>query len=382
MQENLLLTPGPTPIPGRVNQRMAGGMIGHRSGAFKKLMESVQGRIKPLFGTDQNVAVLSSSGTSSLETAMVNLVKDSEDIVIISSGAFGERFKSIAKTYPFNVHVFEVPWGEAVDVESFKSFLNGIENVKVVFSQACETSTAVVHPLQSLGNIVKDYHSNTLFVVDGVSIVGGMKFDMQSSKIDALITGSQKALMLPPGLAFVAMNDAARQKAKENPLSRFYLDINKYFDALEDGSTPFTPAVSLIQGLDEVLEMFEAEGYEKVYERHVLMRDMLRAGLKALDLELLVEDQYASPTVTAFKSSTEELSTIKTSLENNYNITIAGGQKHLKGKILRIGHMGYMFPNDMLTVLAALEHIITKSRGKNYNGKALSAAQEVYYNEL
>lgn len=379
MQKNLLLTPGPTPIPARVNQRMAAGMIGHRSGAFKVLMESVQKRIQPLFGTDQNVAVLSSSGTSSLETAMVNLISDSEDIVIISSGAFGDRFKSIAKTYPFNVHVFEVPWGEAVDTEAFKSFLNDIDNVKAVFSQACETSTAVVHPLDVLGNTVKSYNTDTLFVVDGVSIVGGMKFDMQASNIDCLITGSQKALMLPPGLAFVAMNDAARQKAKENKLSRFYLDINKYFDALEDSSTPFTPAVSLIQGLDEVLSIFEEEGYEKVYERHLLMRNMLRAGLKALDLELLVEDEYASPTVTAFKSTSDELSTIKSSLENNYNITIAGGQKHLKGHILRIGHMGYMFPNDMLTVLSALEHILTKSRSQNYNGKALSAAQEVYY---
>lgn len=382
MQENLLLTPGPTPIPDRVNRRMSNGMIGHRSGSFKNLMESVQGKIKPLFGTDDEVAILSSSGTSALETTMVNLVQPSEDIVIISSGAFGERFKSIAEVYPFNTHVFEVPWGEAVNVNDFKAFLNEIKNVKVVFSQACETSTAVIHPLNELGKTVKSYDSETLFVVDGVSAVGGMKFDMKTSLIDCLVTGSQKAMMLPPGLAFVAMNTEARSKAKENVLPRFYLDINKYFDALEDNSTPFTPAVSLIQGLDEVLEIFKAEGYASIYNRHALMRDMLRAGLAEVNLELFVSDEFASPTVTSFKSTPDEVSAIKSSLENNYNITIAGGQKHLKGQILRIGHMGYMFPKDMLNVLSAIEHILTSLRGKNYNGKALSAAQEVYYNGL
>jgi aspartate aminotransferase-like enzyme len=382
MQENLLLTPGPTPIAARVNQRMANGMIGHRSGSFKELMSNVQSNIKPLFGTDNNVAVLSSSGTSALETAMVNLVHSSEDIVIISSGAFGDRFKAIAEVYPFNVHVFEVPWGEATNLEEFEQFLNSLENVKVVFSQACETSTGVVHPLTEIGEIVKTYNSEALFVVDGVSAVGGMNFDMPASHIDCLITGSQKAMMLPPGLAFVALNDEARAKARDNEVPRFYLDINKYFDALDDDSTPFTPAVSLIQGLDEVLEMFKEEGYDNIYKKHTLMRDMLRAGLQALDIELLVDDQFASPTVTSFKAPAEELSAIKYSLENNYNITIAGGQKHLKGKILRIGHMGYMFPKDMLTVLSALEHILTKLRDTNYNGKALSAAQEVYYHGI
>ena len=240
MEPNLLLTPGPTPIPPQVNRAMSDGMIGHRSSDFTSLMENVQSNIKTLFGTEEPVAILTSSGTSALETSMVNLVEPDESIVVIVSGAFGERFKSIAQTYPYDVHVYEVPWGEGVDLQSFKSFLYGKENIKAVFSQACETSTAVVHPIHSLGELVKDYNKDTLFIVDGVSAVGGMQFDMARDSIDCLVTGSQKALMLPPGIAFVAMNKQARERASQNEISRFYLDINKYFKSLEENSTPFT----------------------------------------------------------------------------------------------------------------------------------------------
>ncbi|TVT28181.1 alanine--glyoxylate aminotransferase family protein [Salinicoccus cyprini] len=379
MEPNLLLTPGPTPIPPQVTHAMSAGMIGHRSSDFTSLMEDVQSNIRTLFGTDHSVAILTSSGTSALEASMINLIEPEDAIVIIVSGAFGDRFRSIAKTYPYEVHTYEVPWGEGLDIEDFKAFLTGKTDIKAVFSQACETSTAVVHPINELGQLVKSYSPDTLFVVDGVSAVGGMKFDMEADAIDCLVTGSQKALMLPPGLAFVAMNETARARAANNPLSRFYLDINKYFDALEAHSTPFTPAVSLIQGLAQVLSLYKAEGVEKVFERHLSMRNMLRAGLEALDLELLVDDAYASPTVTAFRSDEAELAHIKDALKKKHGITIAGGQKHLKGQILRIGHMGYMFPKDMLTVLAALEAILSDYRNQQYYGKALAAAQEAYY---
>lgn len=379
MEQKLLLTPGPTPIPPQVSNRMSEGMIGHRSSDFNQLMENIQPKLQKILGSNNPVAILSSSGTSALETAMVNLVKPDESIVIIVSGAFGDRFRNIAGTYPFDVHIYDVEWGKAVDTEDFKAFLHSKENIKAVFTQSCETSTAVVHPVNTLGKVVKSYNEETLFIVDGVSIVGGMAFNMEKDNIDCLVTGSQKALMLPPGIAFVAMNDSARKKAKDNELPRFYLDINRYFKALDEQSTPFTPAVSLIQGLERVLEIYEEDGIDSVFERHTKMRDMLRAGLRALDLEMLVDDEYASPTVTAFKSDEDELKTIKSTLQNKHQITIAGGQKELKGKILRIGHMGYMFPHDMIRVLSALEAILSDYRNKKYYGKALAAAQEAYH---
>lgn len=382
MQKKMLMTPGPTPIPENVNQRMAEGMIGHRSSDFTDLMNSIKPKIKDVFGTKDDVVILSSSGTSSLEAAMVNLAAPDEDVVVIVSGAFGARFRAIAETYPYNVHTYEVEWGDAVDPEHFKEFLSKLDNIKVVVSQACETSTAVLHPITEIGQIVKDYNKDALFIVDGVSSVGGTKFNLAESNIDCLISGSQKALMLPPGLAFVAMNQAAKQKVQSNDIPRFYLDLNQYFDSLDKDTTPFTPAVSLIQGLETVLDSIAEEGLENVFERHLKMRDMLRAGLEALDLELLVKDEFASPTVTAFKSSSDELSHIKDELKNNFGITIAGGQKHLKGKILRIGHMGYMFPADIIVVLSAMEGILSKYRQKNYYGKAITKAQEVFFNDL
>lgn len=382
MQKKMLMTPGPTPIPETVNQRMAAAMIGHRSSDFTELMSRIKPKIQDVFGTKDDVVILSSSGTSSLEAALVNLTAEDEDVVVIVSGAFGARFEAIARTYPFSVHVYEVDWGDAVDPENFKEFLSALDNVKVVVSQACETSTAVLHPVTEIGEIIKNYNSETLFIVDGVSSVGGTKFNMETSKIDCLISGSQKALMLPPGLAFVAMNQEAREKVKANDLPRFYLDLNQYMDSLDKNTTPFTPAVSLIQGLEEVLDSITDEGLENVFSRHIKMRDMLRAGLEALDLELLVSEEFASPTVTAFKSTPEELSRIKDDLRNNFGITIAGGQKHLKGEILRIGHMGYMFPQDIIVVLSAIEGILSKYRNQNYYGKAITKAQEVLFNDL
>ncbi len=382
MEPKLLLTPGPTPIPPEVSQAMSQGMIGHRSSDFTELMKHVQSNIGEVFGSKYPVAVLTSSGTSALETAMINLVGKDESIIIIASGAFGDRFKSIAKAHPFHVYIYEVPWGEGVNVQDFEAFLNSKSDIKAVFSQACETSTAVLHPVKEIGRAVKNYDSSTLFIVDGVSAVGGTPFNLEAQSIDCLVTGSQKALMLPPGIAFVTMNEAARVRASQNRLPRFYLDINQYFSALEKHSTPFTPAVSLIQGLDKVLSIYKEEGIDKIFDRHMKMKNMIRAGLTALDLELLVEEAYASPTVTAFKGEEAELSHIKDTLQKEYGITIAGGQKQLKGKILRIGHMGYMFPKDMLTVLAALESILTRYRNKNYYGTALTAAQEAYHESI
>src|SRR5699024_1921352 len=194
----MLMTPGPTPIPENVNQRMAEGMIGHRSSDFTDLMNNIKPKIKDVFGTKDDVVILSSSGTSSLEAAMVNLAAPDEDVVVIVSGAFGARFRSIAETYPYNVHTYAVEWGEAVVPGHFIHLLSTSDNINAVVSQACDTSPAVLQPVTEIGQSVRDYNKDTLFIVDGVSSVGGTKCNMAESNIDCLISGSQKALMLPP----------------------------------------------------------------------------------------------------------------------------------------------------------------------------------------
>ncbi|VXC74588.1 Alanine--glyoxylate aminotransferase family protein [Staphylococcus sp. 8AQ] len=315
---------------------------------------------------------------------MLNIANPDDHIVIIVSGAFGNRFKQIAETYYSNVHVFEVTWGKSVNVDQFIDYIKSL-NVKItaVFSQFCETSTGVLHPIHKLGKSLKTYDKDIFFVVDGVSCIGAVEVDLVKDNIDVLVSGSQKAIMLPPGLAFVAYNDRAKQRFNEVTTPRFYLDLNKYIDSANNHSTPFTPNVALFRGVNAYVDLVKHEGFNHVIERHYLIRDALRAALTALNLKLLVDDDdVASPTVTAFIPNTkDELSLIKNQLKSRFNITIAGGQGHLKGKILRIGHMGKISPFDILSVVSALELIFTEARKTNYIGTGISKFMEVIHHE-
>lgn len=375
----LLLTPGPTPIPERIQRVIQEPMIGHRTKEFEKVAEKAYKGLKPVFGSENDVLIFTSSGTSALEASMVNIVNPDDHVVVIVSGAFGNRFKQIAETYFNHVHVYNVTWGEAVNVNEFMDYLNSLpENVTAVYSQYCETSTTVVHPIHELGKAIHEKYPDTYFVVDGVSCVGAVDVNLKRDNIDVLVAGSQKALMLPPGLAFAAYSDRARDRFAEVETPRFYLDFNKYIASAEKNSTPFTPNVNLYKGVAAYAELVEDEGFNKVIERHYVIRDGLRAALKVLDLPLLVDDEHASPTVTAFVPPTsEEISSIKNQLLERFNITIAGGQGKLKGKILRIGHLGTIDTADILQCVSALEVILTELRNESYIGKGTKAYLEV-----
>lgn len=375
----LLLTPGPTPVPEHILHATQLPMVGHRSSDFESIAEQAFKSLKPIFGSKNEVMILTSSGTSVLEASMLNIANPDDDIVIIVSGAFGNRFKQIAETYYDNVHIFEVEWGQAVNVPDFIDFLKSLNtDITAVFSQYCETSTAVLHPVHELGKALSDFDSSIYFVVDGVSCIGAVDVDLDRDYIDVLVSGSQKAIMLPPGLGFVAYNNRAKERFNEVVTPRFYLDLNKYLKSLSEHSTPFTPNVSLFRGVNAYAELVNAEGLDQVVDRHYAIRDGLRQALKALDLELLVQDAYASPTVTAFiPKSKDELNHIKNELKNRFAITIAGGQGHLKGQILRIGHMGQISPFDILQVVSALEILLSEFRNESYVGKAITQYMEV-----
>lgn len=376
--DSLLLAPGPTTVPRQILESMNLPMTGHRTKEFSQIIHQASRDLQTIFGAKHPVAILTSSGTSALEAAMVNIVNPDDHIVIIVSGAFGDRFKKIAASYPFNAHIFEVEWGNGVDIEGFEAYINALdENITAVFTQFCETSTSVKHPIRELGKLVHDIDPNIYFVVDGVSIIGAVDVDMERDNIDLLVAGSQKAIMLPPGAAFVAYNDRSIERFKEVTTSRFYLDLNKYITSLSDDSTPFTPAVSLIRGVQTYCDLITEEKFENTIKRHEVCKEAVRAGIKALDIDLLVEDQFASPTVTAFVPNKEEVKPIKDELQNRFNITIAGGQQHLKGSILRVGHMGKVSPNDMLKFISALEIILSELRGTSVLGKGITKFQEV-----
>ncbi|NBH29871.1 pyridoxal-phosphate-dependent aminotransferase family protein [Staphylococcus warneri] len=379
----LLLTPGPTPVPDEIMSQIQLPMVGHRSSDFETIAENAYSGLKPIFGAQNDVLILTSSGTSVLEASMLNIANLEDHIVIIVSGAFGNRFKQIAETYYKNVHIYDVTWGESVDINSFLDYLKSL-NVKftAIFTQFCETSTGVLHPIHELGQTIKSYDSDIYFVVDGVSCIGAVDVDLVKDHIDVLVSGSQKAIMLPPGLAFVAYNNRAKSRFNEVTTPRFYLDLNKYVDASTKHSTPFTPNVSLFRGVNAYVDLVKHEGLNHVIQRHYMIRDALRVALKALDLKLLVKDDVASPTVTAFiPNSKDELALIKNQLKSRFNITIAGGQGHLKGEILRIGHMGKVSPFDILSVVSALELILTEYRNANYIGKGVTKFMEVIQHE-
>ncbi|GGI40399.1 pyridoxal-phosphate-dependent aminotransferase family protein [Mammaliicoccus stepanovicii] len=376
--DSLLLAPGPTTVPRQILESMNQPMTGHRTSEFSQIIHNASRDLQTIFGTDHPVAILTSSGTSALEAAMVNITNPDDHIVIIVSGAFGDRFRKIASAYPFNAHIFEVEWGNGIDLEAFETYLKSLKvDVTAVFTQFCETSTSVKHPIHELGRMVHQINPDIYFVVDGVSIIGAVDVDMERDNIDVLVAGSQKAIMLPPGAAFVAYNDRAKTRFGEVTTSRFYLDLNKYITSLQDDSTPFTPAVSLIRGIQTYCDLISEEQFENTIKRHELCRNAVRESIKALDIDLLVEDQFASPTVTAFVPKKEEVKKIKDELLNRFNITIAGGQQHLKGTILRVGHMGQVSPNDMLQFISALEIILSDIRGESVLGKGVSKFQEV-----
>lgn len=378
----ILRIPGPTPIPPRVQQAMSRPMIGHRSGQFSKLFAETAAKLKPFFGTLQDVYVVTGSGTSGLEMAVVNTVQPGEEVAVLVSGAFGERFAKICERYGIVVHRLDVTWGEAITPELLAPFLAGIPQVKAVFATYCETSTGILNPIKELAQVVRE-KTDALFIVDAVSCLGAVPCEMDAWGLDIVVTGSQKAFMLPTGLAFIAASDRAWKVIEQSKPQAFYLDLKAYRKSFAEKTTPYTPAVSLVFGLEEVIAMMEEEGLANIIKRHELLRDMTRAAMRALGIPLMTKDEFGSPTVTSLDPQglfdAEELRKV---LRTRHNLIVAGGQQHLKGKIFRIGHMGYCEPLDVIQIVAAIEMSLKQIGFEVELGKGVKAAQEVLINHV
>ncbi|WP_252502496.1 alanine--glyoxylate aminotransferase family protein [Sporosarcina sp. Marseille-Q4943] len=375
--QNYLRIPGPTPIPPSVQRAMAQTMIGHRGQETSELLRSIKPRLKKVFGTEQDVLIVTGSGTSGLEAAVVNAVKPLDEVLVIVTGAFGARFVKICEAYGIRVHTYEVEWGKAFAPIEIKEYLQSFPEVRAVFATYCETSTGVMNPIHELAAAVNEV-SDALIIVDGVSCVGGVETRMDDWGIDILVTGSQKAFMLPAGLMFIAVSERAWDVIHSNPNRGFYLDLAKYRKDLANDTTPFTPALSLLFGLDQALALMEEEGLENVYGRHTLMKEMTREAFRALDIPLLTNDEDASDTVTAIQPEDFDAEEFRKVIKKEFGLSVAGGQERLKGKIFRIGHMGYCSPADVLQTLAMIELGLIKS-GKNIElGRGVAAAQRIY----
>lgn len=374
---SLLRIPGPTPIPPSVQRAMTQPMIGHRGQETKELMQRIKPRLKKVFGTEQDVLILAGSGTAGLETAVINVANTGDEVLVLVSGAFGDRFAKICDAHQLKTHRMDFTWGDPVDANQVKVFLQENKNIKAVFMTQCETSTGIQNPIEEVSKIVQA-NSDALIIVDGVSIVGGTATEMDAWGVDILVTGSQKAMMLPPGLTFVAVSERAWKVIDANEMPRFYLDLRVYRKNLEKDSTPYTPAVSLLFGLEQALSLMEEEGLEQVYARHDLMKNMTRAAMKALNLPLLTEDEFASPTVTAVKPDAFNADDLRKVLKQEFNLSLAGGQQHLSSEIFRIGHMGYCSVADVLQIISLIEIGLHKLGQDITLGQGVQAAQQIY----
>ncbi|MFG6146790.1 pyridoxal-phosphate-dependent aminotransferase family protein [Halobacillus sp. B23F22_1] len=373
----ILQIPGPTPIPPSVERAMVQPMIGHRGQKCKELVEDLAPRLKPIFGTTGDVLILSSSGTSALEAAVVNTTSPGEEVIVVVAGAFGDRFAKICNTYELDVHRIDVEGGKAVEAAAIEEQLQAHPNVKAVFVTHCETSTGVMHPVEEIAEKVHAV-SDALVIVDGVSSIGGAPVDMDGSGIDLLVSGSQKAMMLPAGLSFAAVSDQAWKVINDNPRPRFYLDLRSYKKSLDNGQTPFTPALSLLFGLQEVLSLIEDEGLENVHERHRVMKEMTRAAFRALNVPLFVSEEDASTTVTSVRPQTFEAEQFRKIANQEFGLMTAGGQQKHKGEIFRIGHMGYSRPANVLQYISIIEIVLNRLGHEFEQGVGTAAAQEAY----
>ncbi len=370
-----LLTPGPSPVPEETLLELAKPVFYHRSAQFRQILGEVLEDLKYVYCTRNPIVPLTASGTGGMEAAIANCLAPGSKAIVAVAGKFGERWRSIAKTFGVEVVSVTVPFGQAVQPEQIEQALRQHPDAAAVCATLSETSTGIRHDIRAFGDIVS--RTNALYMVDGISGLGVAECRVDDWHIDICVTGSQKALMLPPGLAFVSVSDKAWQRIDQNAASRvFYFDLRKYRDNLKSNDTPFTPAHTLVKALRVSLKMLRAEGIENVWARHARMAAACRAGVQALGLELFAAQPIDGLTVVKTPEGIDGVALVS-KLEKQYGIRIAGGQDPLKGKIFRIAHMGYIDQFDVLAALSALEMVLMEMGYSLEPGTSLAAAQKV-----
>lgn len=376
MRKEYLLTPGPTPVPDSVRSAEARPIVHHRTKEHAELLRRVSENIKPIFKTKNVVLTLTSSGTGAMEGAVNNTLSKGDTALVIRGGKFSERWAEICEAYGLNVINIDIEWGTSCAPEVVKKKLDENSNIKVVFGTLCETSTGTVFPIKEYGEIIKE-RENTILVVDAISGLGACNIEVDKWNVDICVAGSQKGLMLPPGLAFSSVSDKAWKFAEISNLPKYYFDFKKARKSLETkGQTPYTPAVSLIVALDESLNMLNAEGIDNVLKRHKRLADATRSAVKALGLELLSNSPANAVTAIKVPDCIDGIE-LKNTLDKKYGIKIAGGQAHLKGKIIRIAHLGYMETFDVIAGISALEMSLLDLGYKIETGAGVRAAEEI-----
>ena len=377
MQDKLtLMIPGPTPVPETVLKAMGRHPIGHRSGEFQAIVRRTTDQLKWLHQTSSDVLVITGSGTAAMEAGIINTLSRGDKVLCGDNGKFGERWVKVARAYGLEVEVIKAEWGQPLDTEAFRSALEADtdKQIRAVILTHSETSTGVINDLETIARHVKA-HGTALTIADCVTSLGATDVPMDNWGIDVIASGSQKGYMLPPGLSFVAMGDRAWDAYERSDLPKFYLDLGPYRKTAAKDSNPFTPAVNLYFGLEAALDMMQKEGLEAIFKRHSRHRDAAQAGMAAIGLPLFAAAGHGSPAITAVAPEGIDAEQIRKAVKERFDILLAGGQDHLKGKVFRIGHLGFVCDRDVLTAVSAIEATLqSMSLHKGSMGAGVAAA--------
>lgn len=352
VQKKYLLTPGPTPIPEAVLLEMASPICHHRTNAFRDVFREIKTYLQQVFRTQCDVFTVAASGTGAMEMAVVNSVSAQDEVLVIDGGKFSGRFAMIAKQYGAIVHTLTVEWGNSVEPERVREFLEKNKQIKAVFVALCETSTGVCFPVRDIAEIVR--MTDALLVVDAISGLGADVLCMDDWGLDVVVSSSQKGLMTPPGLSFIALSDKAWARAEQATSPKFYFDLKKYRQAYGTDDTPFTPATTLVMALRKALTMIMAEGMENVYARHARLAFATRAAMNALGLTLFAARPSNAVTAVVMPEGINA-SQFVAKMRDDYGVVIAGGQGPVKAKVFRIAHLGNQTEFDILVGIAAIE---------------------------
>jgi aspartate aminotransferase-like enzyme len=376
-EKRYLLTPGPTAVPPEVLAALAQPVIHHRERDYRDIYERCLARLRTVYRTDHDVLMYTTSGTGAFESAVANLTSPGERQLVLSAGNFGERWAGMVKAFGADLVHVRLEWGETPEPDDLRSALADAGDVRVVYLTHSETSTGVVCDVQALTAVARD--AGALVVVDGVSSLGAVPLETDAWEIDVVVSGSQKALMCPPGIAFASVSAAALDAATRATAPRYVLDWERTRKAQAKLDAPFTPAISIVRALDVALGLLLDEGLEQAFDRHARLGRACREGAKAMGLELFSPDEDRSAVVTAIRApdgvdATEVVSTLR----DRFGITIANGQAELKGKIFRIGHIGWFDVFDITTALAAVELALADAGADIERGVAVTRALEAW----
>ncbi len=353
------MIPGPTPVPERVLHALAKHPIGHRSKDFQDLVKSTTENLKWLHQTNNDVLTITGSGTAAMEAGIINTLSKGDKIICAENGKFGERWVKVAEAFGLEVIKITAEWGKPLEPEHFKEVLEKDQNkeIKAVVLTHSETSTGVINDLKTISQHIRN-HKEAISIVDCVTSLGACNVPTDEWNLDIVASGSQKGYMIPPGLSFISVSEKAWNSIEKSNLPKFYLDLKAYKKSLKAYNNPYTPAVNLVFALEEALNMMREEGLENIFNRHKKHRLAIANSMKALNLKLFADYDSLSPAVTAVETENFNAEDFRKIIKEKFDILLAGGQDHLKGKIFRIGHLGYINDKDIISVISAISYTL------------------------